>query len=206
MTSNSAQFSAGVVFALATLGILVMAFKHKGTLQTMHYDIVHFMCAFCAGAAGAFFTGSALLSVDSQVTPGTRLVFQGTAGVALFTLVFLVFRFRFNPVSVAPPPAPVAPAPASIAGSQQSWISVGTNTPFSQAAEALAEESGGTINLSQLTPDELAVIPRSERLACGTLADAQLSLERLGTLVPEGSVRKYTVALNLSTKRFVLEI
>ena len=39
-----------------------MAFRHKGQPNDMQRDITTFICALCAGAAGAFFTGTALLS------------------------------------------------------------------------------------------------------------------------------------------------
>jgi hypothetical protein len=92
--SPMAQFIAGVVFAALCLLFLVMAFRMKGTPNAMQQDIVNFICALCAGAAGGFFTGTAVLSYNWAGSPGNALAFQGTAGVALFALVFLLMRSR----------------------------------------------------------------------------------------------------------------
>lgn len=88
------QFFAGVFFAALCVVFLVMAFRKKSDPNAMQQDIVHFICALCAGAAGAFITGSALLSANYTYSQGNTLAFQGSAGVALFALVFLVMRKR----------------------------------------------------------------------------------------------------------------
>lgn len=92
--SPTAQFIAGVFFTVACILFLVMAFRMKGTPNRMQMDIVNFICALCAGAAGGFFTGAAVISYNWAGSPGNTLAFQGTAGVALFALVFLVMRAR----------------------------------------------------------------------------------------------------------------
>ena len=64
------------------------------------------------------------LSADVALSGGGKFVFQGTAGVALFALVFFVFRFVKNPNAAAAAP--------------NAKVAIGTETPFSQVANALA--------------------------------------------------------------------
>ncbi len=183
------QFFAGVFFALVAIAFLWAAFFSKVVHQPLHYDITHFICSFCAGAAGAFFTGAAILSADVPMGGSGKLVFQGTAGVALFALVFLIFRFKKGAALDAPGGAK---------------ISIGTKTPFSQAAHTLADEAGATIDLSVLNAQEKSAIPQPEELRCGTLQQARQSLVRLGELMPPGSVRPYKVELDEGAKHFKL--
>lgn len=183
------QFLAGVIFAAVALAFLWKAFFTTVSLQPLHYDIIHFVCSFCAGAAGAFFTGAAILSADVPLGGGGKLAFQGSAGVALFALVFFVFRLKKGANQDAAVGAKVA---------------IGTENPFSQVANALADEAGATIDMSVLSVDEKAVVPRSAELRCGNLQQAHQSLIRLGELVSPGSVRPYRVDLDPAAKHFKL--
>lgn len=184
------QFWAGVIFTAACLLFLWGAFNKQGPIQQMHYQIVHFVCALCAGAAGAFFTGAALLSIDTPIPGGGKFIFQGAAGVALFAFVFIIFR------KVVPP--------GGGGGTPEIIIAPGTTTTFHQVAETLAEQAGATIDLKQLTKQERSQVPRSENLRCGTLDEAKQSLMRLGTLVTPGSIRPYKV--ELKGKHFTLTV
>ncbi|MCG2593001.1 hypothetical protein LZ009_09430 [Ramlibacter sp. XY19] len=184
------QLVAGIVFAAITLWFLWQAFDSTRAPTQLRYDIVHYVCSLGAGASGAFFTGAALLSADVTFGPGSKLAFQGTAGVALFGLVFLLFRSR-------------APSPSGNGGSV---VSIGTQTPFEQVAQAIASEAGATIDLSSLSATERAVVPASENLLCGTFQQAKQSLARLGQLVPKGAVRAYRVDLDEAAKHFTLHV
>lgn len=189
-----AQFTAGVLFTAACMVFLWKCFdamRHGATEGQL--DIVHFVCSLCAGAAGAFFTGTALLSFETQLTGGGKLAFQGAAGVALFGLVFLVLRLFRRRNETLPP------------GEPTKTIAPGTQTPFHQVAHTLADEAGGSIDLSGLSPTERDVVPRSESLRCATLEQTKRSLERLAELVPPGSVRPYKVHLDDKGKRFTLQ-
>jgi hypothetical protein len=77
------QVAAGCVFTVAALVFLYKAFSTP-VLGPGQRDIIHFVCAFCAGAAGAFFTGAALLTLSADIGDTGKLAFQGTAGVAPF--------------------------------------------------------------------------------------------------------------------------
>ena len=187
------QFIAGVAFTLATLWFLHDAFKRKD-FQDLHYDIIHFVCSLCAGAAGAFFTGSALLSFSANLSPGGTLAFQATAGVALFALVFLIFRLRFR--SGKQPPV-----------ADGGWISPSAGASLQQIATVIAEEVGATIDLSRLSTEERKVQPRIERsLNCSTIELAKKALQLLQERAPTGTVRAYRVSYDGATKHFLLEI
>lgn len=190
------QFWVGVGFAAACVLFLLMAFKHTGPLTRMHYVIIQFVCALCAGSGGVFISGSALLDM-AYTSPGWKFAFQGTAGAAFFGLVFLVFSKLIKPETIAPT-APLPPPPASppqTPGKPQVVIAPGTHTTFHQIAETLAEQAGASIDLTQLTKAERSIVPRSEDLLCGTLVEAKRSLSRLASLVPPGAIRPYSVKL-----------
>lgn len=180
------DFAAGVFFSLLSLGILYRALTMPN-LGPAQRDIIHFICSFCAGAAGAFFTGSALLSFDAQIGTGGKLAFQGTAGVALFALVFLIFRLRYRE------------APLTVNGS---WIAPSGKNPFTQIANAIAAEVGATIDLSALTDEEKKLCPSGDQLDASTVELAKASLLRLREMVPPGTIRNYQVTYDAATKRF----
>jgi hypothetical protein len=185
------QFAVGCFFAAAGLLFLYHAFKvvSPGPGQR---DIIHFVCAFCAGASGAFFTGSALLSFKFDIGPTGKLAFQGTAGVSLFALVFLIFRLRYKDSPVVAPDG--------------SWISPSGVNPFSQIAGAIANEVGATIDMSALTGAEKNSCPRGEQLDASTIELATKALMRLRGMVSPGAVREYQVAYEADRREFKIII
>lgn len=203
MDASSRQFWAGVVFTVILVAFLWRAFSHKGPLARLHYIIIQFVCALCAGMAGASFTGVALFNME-YASEGGKLAFQGTAGVALFALTLVLFAKLVNADTIdANAPLPPAPPPPPPPGK---WISPGLGTPFQQVAETLADEAGASIDLSQLTLAERSLVPRSQRLACGTLEEAKKSLIKLASLVPVGQMRNYIVRLDEPNKHFLLDL
>src|SRR6266404_879442 len=59
------------------------------------WEIMRFLSALCAGFAGGLLTGEALFSLSKKWGTG-ELAVSGTAGMALFFTVFLLFR-KFAP-------------------------------------------------------------------------------------------------------------
>lgn len=197
---SSGQFYYGVAFAAVALLFLYRIYFHKspvGPMDSARRNIVDVVCALCAGASGAFIAG-AYVDVEVQAS-GSRGVYQLASGFILFVLTFLGLRLTGSAAS--PPPAPVPlPAPAPPSAS----VSIGTKSPFGQVAETLAELAKATVDLSAFRPEELRAIPASMELPCATLAQAKNSLERLGKLVPSGSVRPYRVELDEANHHFTL--
>jgi hypothetical protein len=181
-------FFAGVAFAGVALLFLWGAFRRPDFHPGQH-DIVHFVCAFCGGAAGAFFTGSALLSLEIPLAPTGQLAIQGTAGVALFIFVFFIFRWRFRQSG---------PSGVGIASS-------GSN-PFEQVAEAIAESVGATIDLTALTKEERNSRPRAGQLNVRSAEQAKAALLQLYDLVPAASMRKYAVTYDSALNRFTITV
>lgn len=185
------QFAAGCFFTVVALVFLYKAFSTP-ILGPGQRDIIHFVCAFCAGAAGAFFTGSALLTLNADIGATGKLAFQGTAGVALFALVFVVFRFRYKEQ------APLAP--------DGSWVAPSGENPFRQVAEVIAGEVGATVDLSSLTSEEQNTKPRGEQLDASTVELAEKALLGLRTMVKPGTIREYSVSYDATAKRFKIVI
>lgn len=197
---SSGQFYFGVAFAAAALLFLYRIYFHKspvGPMDPARRNIVDVVCALCAGASGAFIAGA---YVDVQVQAhGSRGVYQLAGGFVLFVLTLLVLRLTGPAASPQSAPVPSrAPAPPSAS------VSIGTKSPFGQVAETLAELAKATVDLSAFRPEELRVIPSSMELPCATLTQAKSSLQRLGKLVPPGSVRPYRVELDEAKQHFTL--
>ena len=184
---QTATFVVGVGFAGGLLYFLNQAFFSELPDTERRRTIVSFMCAVCAGSCGAFFTGTALLSADVHLANGLKLTFSGSAGIALFALVFLLLRPAIE---------------RRVQGQPNKVISPGTNTPFEMVAEQLAHEAGGSIDLSGFTTAERHQLLRSDSLRCATMLEAKQSLDRLQRLVPAGSVRKYSVSFDETSKCF----
>ena len=190
-------FFAGVAFALVAVAFLWRVFFSTLPETRIKRIIVVFMCAFCAGCAGGFFTGSALLDATVAMGPGSKLAFSGSAGIALFALVFLLLRkFIDDPAQSPPTPAPPP-------GPPKSTVTPGTKSPLSQVAERLASEVDATVDLSVLNDAERQLVPESVKLSCGTVDEASQSLTKLQHLVkPPGSIRAYKVRFNEREMRF----
>jgi hypothetical protein len=86
------QLWIGVGFTSFLIVFLMIAFFKGGELTIQQAQILRFFSALCAGFAGAAFVGEATVTVNQTIGQGGKLVATGTAGFALFFIVWFTFK------------------------------------------------------------------------------------------------------------------
>src|SRR5438045_1433594 len=90
------QFWVGFGLVLLVVVFFIVAFFIAPNMTRGQYTILKFLAALCAGCAGSLLTGEALFRIEGAMGAQTKYLFSGTAGFALFGLVWLIFP-RFSP-------------------------------------------------------------------------------------------------------------
>jgi len=168
---------AGVGFAAFLVIFLVIAFFWLKTINQGQWAILRFLCALCAGGAGAFLTGEAVFNLRGQLSPGTDFAVSGTAGVALFLVVWYGFE-KF---------APKPPDALTFAISAQ-WS-------FQQAADALAKLDQAVATFEGFRDDELSAVLDQRQLRVMSVPDALAALRS----VARAPIRPYSVSFTQPT-------
>ncbi|MBT1699351.1 hypothetical protein KK083_20815 [Fulvivirgaceae bacterium PWU4] len=78
----------GFAFLALLLLVLIAFLFIPDKLSSTQKDILHFFMSICAGFAGGFITGDVLFQLDAKLSDGFKFGISGTAGVALFLVVF----------------------------------------------------------------------------------------------------------------------
>jgi hypothetical protein len=87
----------GLAFTAALVVFLMVSFfvMRKDTdISQAAYNTLHFLTALCSGFAGGFLAGEALFRWEQQLAGGAKLLISGTAGFALFFLLWLRYPQR----------------------------------------------------------------------------------------------------------------
>ena len=166
------QLWIGLGFAVLLTLFLMVAFIQGRRLNDDQRQILRFLCALCAGFAGALITGDALFKMDAQTGQNTKIAVSGTAGCALFFAVWFTFR------KVVPPP-------------DAFHFSIPAGWNFKQTVNALARQDGALVEFIGFTDEEL-VTPLEQRELHTTAAIDALKDIRLLTTNPN-AVRVYEV-------------
>lgn len=175
------QFWVGFGLVLLVVVFFMVAFFTAPNMTHGQYIILKFLAALCAGCAGALITGEALLKVEGAIGAQTKYFFSGTAGFALFGLVWLIFPKYSSP-----------PDPNSFhAALPEGWT-------FRHAAETFAElDNNSFANFEGFREDELNAKLRSRQIDAKTASDA-IRLLRSATVIPN-AIRKYDIRYEDST-------
>ena len=182
---TAAQFQwVGFGFLFLLILFLMVAFFVFDTLSSDRRGNLRFLSALSGGFAGGFFTGSALFQAEWSTT-GSKIGVSGTAGFALFMIVFYGYR------KLAPdvPNEPGVPDRLSI-DIPESWN-------FEQVIGVLAQSGKASIEFDGFTDAELKAKVRQQQLEAKSVADAMLAVR--GLTVKANAVRKYGVNKNGST-------
>jgi hypothetical protein len=171
-------------FLLLLVLFLMVAFFVFDTLSSDRRGNLRFLSSLCAGFAGGFLTGSALFQAEWSNTGG-KIGVSGTAGFALFMIVFYGYR-RLAPDVPNEPGAP-----------DRILIDLPENWNFGQATGALAESGRAGIEFEDFTDAELKAKLRPQSLAAKSVADAMLAVR--GLTLKSNAVRRYGVSKNGST-------
>ena len=165
------QLWIGFAFAALLIGFFIFAFFKAKTLTPDQRTILRFLSALCAGFAGALITGDALFKMEGS-TPSTKYAISGTAGAALFFVVWLFF-----PKVTALPEGFNASIP-------HGWT-------FKDAVDAFAQQDGAVPNYNGFTDLELSASLKAWQLKTKNISDAMLLLRSITT--QSNAIRKYEV-------------
>ena len=73
---------------------LMLTFFIKDSSSATQYNTLRFLTSLCSGFAGAFFTGEALFRLDQTLPAGGKIAVSGTAGCALFFVLWFTYPKR----------------------------------------------------------------------------------------------------------------
>lgn len=163
------QLIAGLVFAGVTVLFFMVAYFFKPPTPSTA-PILRILSSVCAGASGAFLSGSLALNVDGQLAQGARFGITAGGAVALFVLVWLTFK--------------------TIPLAQEFRCSLPIGATFQQAAWAIGQAARASVNLIGFRPSEEATTLTSFNIR---ERDPEGALRALARMVPQGSVRPYKV-------------
>ncbi len=136
----SSQLWIAVGFTALLISFLMITFFVKDTSSATQYKTLKFLTSFCGGVAGIFFAGEALISYSKEMADGTKLTLSGTAGFAVFFLVWLTYGKR--PDNNLPPNIKMS-FPAE-------WT-------FEQCAKAIGQSTNAPVSFSGFSKEQLNI-------------------------------------------------
>ena len=169
------QFWVGFGLVLLVVVFFMVAFFKAPNMTHGQYIILKFLAALGGACAGALITGEALFKFEGTIGTQSKIFFTGTAGFALFGLIWIVFP-RYS----APPD------PNSF------HVSLPDGWTFQHAVETFAElDNNAFANFEGFRDDELNAKLKSRQIDAQTAHDA-IRMLRSATLVPN-VIRKYEI-------------
>lgn len=154
-------------FVVALVVFLMVTFFKKDTMSANQFKVLRLLSALCSGFAGAFFTGDALFRLEQQLSNGAKLGISGTAGFALFFVVWFTFGNWQAPQH--PPPPPPLPPDRVTASFPEGLFT------FEVAARTIAKR-WGPVDFQGFQPEQLAIKMHATDLDEGNVEDALTKL------------------------------
>ena len=158
-------------FTFALVAFLMVTFFVKDTSSPTQYNTLHFLTSLCAGFAGGFFTGEALVRFEQTIGEGGKLIGSGTAGCALFFVLWFSYPKRADP-------------PASPPLKDRIKLSFGEGWTFEQAARAIVEAARAIVQFEGFTKDQLSVPLRATDIDAPSPRDAINQLRHQSDQLP----------------------
>lgn len=158
-------------FLTALVIFLMVSFFLTPRLTNDQRGTLKFLTALCAGVSGGFLAGSSLFE-GTWTTPTSRIALSGTAGFALFFVVWLFYPKVF-----------------AIADALSVLIPDGWS--FRDAADMIARVASGVADYQGFTKDELASPLKGRKIETKTIPEALLVLRLIS--VSAGAIREYSV-------------
>ena len=174
----------GFGFAVLLVFFLMIAFFKAPNMTPGQFAILRFLAALCAGFAGALITGEALFRMEGD-TGGVKYLVSGTAGFALFFVVWFFFQ---------KPTPPMAP--------DRVRLSLPVGWTFQYAAKTFAQRDSAQVDFDGLTTDELGANLNPEKIDTKTVGEAIKQL-RLVTVTPN-AIREYDIKYEDSMNRLII--
>jgi hypothetical protein len=186
MTSEQLQWI-GFGFLAVCLLFLMVAFFVFPQLSRDRRGTVQFISSLCAGFAGTFLTGSAIFQAEWTSTGG-KVVVSGTAGCALFMIVFYGYR-------------QLVPAPKIDVDNKIS-LDIPEHWTFQQVVRALAQSGKAGVEFENFKDAELKAEITNQSLEADSVDKAMLAVR--GITITSGAVRKYGVSKDGGT--YILKV
>ncbi|HYR78166.1 MAG TPA: hypothetical protein VEM96_20305 [Pyrinomonadaceae bacterium] len=172
------QLWIGLGFVIVLVTFSIVAFFKAKTLTPDQRAILKFLCALCAGFAGALISGDALVRIEGSVNAGTKYSVMGSIGFGLFFVVWFFF-----PKVVGFPPGFNFTLPLG-------WT-------FRQTVDTFANNDGAVPNYEGFDERELDAPLKAWHLKTTDTSDAIRKLRSI-TENPN-AIRKYDVTFDDST-------
>src|SRR6266851_4779063 len=168
------QFWVGVFFAVVFVGFLMYSINKGKDLNSGQRLMLRILSALSAGVASWIISGEALFDLSKNV-PGGKLTISGTAGFAMFFVIW--FTFPRGPKFERLPDRFRMGVPAG-------WT-------FQQVADACAQQDDSVINYVGFTAQEMKAPLKPWKLETNSVLEA---IEQLGSITEKrGALREYEV-------------
>jgi hypothetical protein len=177
------QLWIGFGFLTALVIFLIVSFFLAPRLTNDQRGTLKFLTALCAGVAGGFLSGASVFQGE-WTTPTSKIALSGTAGFALFFVVWFFYPKVFkldDAVALQIPP----------------------NCSFRQAVDLTAQSASAAADYRGFQPAELGAPMVAEHVSAKTLEEL-IGVLRLKTSSP-GAIRDYKVARNGAVYRLTVE-
>jgi hypothetical protein len=165
-------------FVALLVVFLMITYLKRDTSSANQHNTLRFLTALCSGFAGAFFTGDALFRLDQQLTSGAKIGVSGTAGFALFFVVWFTYG-KWSPSALPSPP-------------DRFRLSIPEGWTFEQSVRVVAQTARGNVEFHGFQKEQLSVKMRATDLDG---SDAQDALTKLWYAAYDG-LPKYRVDLD----------
>lgn len=176
------QLWIGFGFLTALVLFLIASFFFAPKLTEDQRRTMKFLTALCAGVAGGFLSGASVFE-GTWTTPTSKIALSGTAGFALFFVVWFFYPRVFS-------------VPDAIA------MSIPAGWSFRVAADAVVNSASAVADYQGFTQAELDSPVKGKRIETKTVSEAL----RILRLLPEtpGTIRDYDITQNGSV--YVLKV
>lgn len=176
------QLWIGLGFAALLVVFFIVAFFTKDQLSVGQIQILRFLSSLCAGFAGALIAGDALVKGDVPIGAAGTLAISGTAGFALFFLVWLTFDRTIVP-------------PDSFS------IRIPDGIQFKDVVNVIASQDGAVAELIGFLPEEASAILDGHQLTCKSPEEALELLRNLArTTIRSYDVSRHSALITLKVK------
>jgi hypothetical protein len=176
------QLWIGLGFAVLLVLFFIVAFFTKDQLSPGQLQILRFLASLCAGFSGALITGQALVQGDVPLGAAGKLVISGSAGFALFFLVWLTFdRTVTLPDSYN--------------------ISIPEGLAFKSAVNVIASQDGAVAELVGFSAEETSSALNGQMLNCRSPDEALRLLRNLAKIdIPPYDVSRNGALITLRVR------
>ena len=157
----------GVGFTAALVFFLMVTYFARDKSTETQKNTLRFLTSLCGGFAGGFFAGEALVSYQKEMSGGATLAISGTAGFAIFFVVWLTYARGIS----RPPPDGIK------LGIPSGWT-------FQAAARAIVSAARSVVTFDGFSQTQLDTELTEADIDAQTVTEALNQLQYLSSDVP----------------------